>query len=72
MIVLPSTHNSLETAYLQDWSFGRRRCIRAIWIETNKRGQRACYATSNRGLSAEYEEWKEKTGQEIDNDSIRS
>ena len=42
-------HDSEETAYLiEDYPYGRRlRCMKRVWIETNKRGQRLVSQTSN-------------------------
>lgn len=56
--VLPSTHNSPETAYvIDDYPFGRTlRCFKRIWVETATKGtkegqQRVVYQTTNRAVN---------------------
>jgi hypothetical protein len=45
---LPPVHTSVETAFVQDgYPFGYRgKCLRRVWIETTKKGQRFVYQTS--------------------------
>jgi len=46
MQVLPSTHNSPESAYvINDYPFGRKlRCFKRVWVErTNKGSKKGCF-----------------------------
>lgn len=58
MKVLPSTHNSPETAYvIDDYPFGRTiRCFKRVWIETATKGakkglQRIVHQTTKKSVN---------------------
>lgn len=66
MQVLPSTHNSPETAFvIDDYPFGSRlRCFKRIWVETAVKGaknrlQRVVYQTTKRAVNHAKDEYSE-------------
>lgn len=46
--LLPPIHTSEETAFLiESYPYGRLRCQKRVWLETNKKGTRLVSRTSN-------------------------
>lgn len=63
--VLPSTHNTPETAYvIEDYPFGRTlRCFKRMWVETAVKGakkglQRVVYQTTTKGVNVCKDEYE--------------